>query len=135
MTTGLKMPSNYYMELINDFPPRPITNEVELVATQARIHSLLDKGKLNQDDHDYLKVLGMLVYDYEEKHEPMPLLHGGELLQALMEESNLEAKDLVPIFESEAIVLEVLNNEREITDHQTSELVNFFHVSPGSFRK
>ena len=36
MTTGTKTPSNYYMELINAFPPRPITNEAELTATQTR---------------------------------------------------------------------------------------------------
>ncbi|HBE49841.1 MAG TPA: transcriptional regulator, partial [Cyanobacteria bacterium UBA11369] len=30
MTTGLKIPSSYYIELITNFPPRPITNEAEL---------------------------------------------------------------------------------------------------------
>lgn len=39
MTTGLKTPSSYYMELITTFPPRPITCEAELTATQ---NSLLD---------------------------------------------------------------------------------------------
>jgi HTH-type transcriptional regulator / antitoxin HigA len=43
MTTGLKTPSHYYMELINTFPPRPIANEDELDATQERINTLLDK--------------------------------------------------------------------------------------------
>ena len=56
MMTGIKTPSNYYMELINAFPPRPITNEAELTATQTRINSLLDKAPLTQDDRDYLKV-------------------------------------------------------------------------------
>ena len=43
MTTGLKTPSNYYLQLINAFPPRPITNEAELIATQEQIDLLLDK--------------------------------------------------------------------------------------------
>ncbi len=73
MTTGLKTPSSYYIELITTFPPRPITNEAELIATQNQINSFLDKGKLTQDDRDYLKVLGTLVYDYEDKNEPMLL--------------------------------------------------------------
>ena len=70
MTTGLKTPNSYYMELITTFPPRPITNEAELIATQNRINDILDKGPLTRDDRDYLSVLGMLVYEYEEKHEP-----------------------------------------------------------------
>jgi HTH-type transcriptional regulator/antitoxin HigA len=87
MMTGSRTPSSYYMGLINAFPPRPITNEADLLATQAQIHSILDKGNLTQDDRDYLKVLGILVYDYEDKYEPMPPLSTGKLLQALMEES------------------------------------------------
>ncbi len=133
MTTGLKTPSSYYIELITTFPPRPITNEAELIATQNQINSILDKGKLTQDDRDYLKVLGTLVYDYEDKNEPMPILKGVELLKALLEESNLQPKDLVPIFPSESIVLDILNEQCELTASQIQELAVFFHISPAAF--
>ncbi len=133
MTTGLKTPSSYYMELINAFPPRPITNEAELDATQSQIHLILDRRQLTQDDRDYLKVLGMLVYDYEEQHEQIPILKGVELLKALMEESNLRPDDLVSIFGNETIVLELLNYRSELTDTQIQALAAFFHISPASF--
>lgn len=68
--------------VMNIVPPRPITNDAEFNATQAQIHLILDRSQLTQDDRDYLKVLGMLVYDYEEQHEPMPMLKGTELLKA-----------------------------------------------------
>ena len=73
MTTGIENPSKYYIELINSFPPRPINNQAELIATQNKINSILDKQNLTQDDKDYLQVLGMLVYEYEETHEVIPL--------------------------------------------------------------
>lgn len=133
MTTGLKTPSSYYMELINTFPPRPITNEAELDATQSQIHLVLDRSQLTQDDRDYLKVLGMLVYDYEEQHEQIPLLKGIELLNALMEESNLQPGDLVSIFGNETVVLELLNNRDELTEAQIQKLADFFHISHNSF--
>jgi HTH-type transcriptional regulator/antitoxin HigA len=133
MTTGLKTPSSYYIELITTFPPRPITNDAELIATQNQINSLLDKGKLTQDDRDYLKVLGTLVYDYEDKNEPMPTLKGIELLTALLEESNLQPKDLASICQSESIVLDILNRKRDLTASQIKELAAFFHISPASF--
>ncbi|MDX2213236.1 MAG: hypothetical protein SFY66_08095 [Oculatellaceae cyanobacterium bins.114] len=135
MTIGLKTPSSYYMELINAFPPRPITNDAELDATQDQINLILDRGRLTQDDRDYLKVLGMLVYDYEEQHEQMPLLKGIELLKALMTESNFQPKDLVPILGNEAVVLEILNDRSELTDTQIQELASFFHISPTSLVK
>jgi HTH-type transcriptional regulator/antitoxin HigA len=133
MTTGLKTPSCYYIELITTFPPRPITNDAELIATQNQINSILDKGKLIQDDRDYLKVLGTLVYDYEDKNEPMPILKGIELLKALLEESNLQPKDLASICQSESIVLDILDGKRELTASQIKELAAFFHMSPTAF--
>ncbi len=133
MTTGLKTPSSYYIELITTFPPRPITNDAELIATQNQINSILDKGKLIQDDRDYLKVLGTLVYDYEHKNEPMPTLKGVELLKALLEESNLQPKNLASICQSESIVLEILDGKRELTASQIKELAAFFHISPAAF--
>ncbi|NEQ68866.1 MAG: transcriptional regulator [Symploca sp. SIO2D2] len=74
MTTGLTTPSSYYLNLITNFPPRPITNDAELIANQQMINSILDKNHINQDDQDYLRVLGMLVYEYEEKNEQFPEL-------------------------------------------------------------
>ena len=133
MTTGLKTPNNYYIQLITEFPPRPIANETELIATQNRINSLLDKGPLTKDDRDYLKVLGMLVYDYEEKHEPMPELQGVELLKALLEESQLQPQDLVTIFGSESEVLEVLNGQVKLEEKRIQQLADFFQISPSLF--
>ncbi|NEU71321.1 transcriptional regulator [Hassallia byssoidea VB512170] len=133
MTSGLKTPSSYYIELITTFAPRPITNEAELIATQNRINSILDKGNLTQDDKDYLKVLGTLVYDYEEKHEPMPILKGVALLKALLEESNLQPKDLIFICKSESNILDILNGKAKLTLHQIKELAAFFQISPTYF--
>lgn len=133
MTSGLKTPSSYYIELITAFPPRPITCEAELIATQNRINSILDRRNITPDDRDYLNVLGTLVYDYEQKHESMPVLKGINLLKALMGEDNISEKDLIGIFESEIQVSEVLNGEREFTASQMQKLGEFFHLSPAAF--
>ena len=69
MTSSLKIPSRYYMELITTFPPRPIDNELEYAATQTQINKILDKSELNSDDRAYLKILGLTIYDYEEQTE------------------------------------------------------------------
>ena len=78
-------------------------------------------------------MLGTLVYDYEEKYEPMPTLKDAELLQALLEESNLQPKDLVHICESESTVLDILNGKRQLTENQIKALTTFFQISPSYF--
>ncbi|BAS58818.1 transcription regulator with HTH domain protein [Leptolyngbya boryana NIES-2135] len=132
MTTGLKMPSSYYMQLINAFPPRPITDDAELLATQARINAILDRSPLTQDDQDYLKVLGTLVYEYEERTEVFPRLTGLALLKLLMTEMNLLPQDLVPILEDESIVDGILSGAVQPSKLQVQQLATFFRVSPQS---
>ncbi|MBW4621888.1 MAG: transcriptional regulator [Cyanosarcina radialis HA8281-LM2] len=134
MTTGLKIPSSYYMELINTFPPRPITNDAELIAMQNRINQILDRSKMTPDDRDYLKILGMLVYEYEEKHELLPPIKGVELLKALLEESNLQPQDLDSILNGEDSIDQIPNDEIKLTDHQIERLAAFFKISPAAFR-
>lgn len=54
MTTGIENYSDYHRDLINAFPPRPITNETELIATQKQINSILDKPQLTQEQEKKL---------------------------------------------------------------------------------
>jgi HTH-type transcriptional regulator / antitoxin HigA len=132
MTPGIHN-INTYIELLTSFPPRPITSEEELLATQKVIDSLIDKGELTQDEQDYLNVLGTLVYEYEEKHYPIPDISGVELLKALLFEFGLRQKDLVSIFKTESIVSEVLSGQRNLTVNHISQLAEFFHISPAAF--
>ena len=113
--TDLNTTTSYYLQLVNTFSPRPITNEAELIATQERIDSILDKKNITQEDKDYLKVLETLVYDYEQEHEAIPVLRGIELLKALMNEENLQPHNLISIFDDESTVIKVLEEKQEIT--------------------
>ncbi|MBW4479818.1 MAG: transcriptional regulator [Tolypothrix brevis GSE-NOS-MK-07-07A] len=125
--------TNTYIELLINFPPRPITAESELLATQKVIDSLIDKVKLTPDEQDYLNVLGTLVYEYEERHKLIPDIHGVELLKTLVDEFALCQKDLVFIFKTESIVSEVLSGQRNLTVNQIQQLAKFFHISPAAF--
>ncbi|MBD2576391.1 transcriptional regulator [Oscillatoria sp. FACHB-1406] len=122
-----------YVELINIFPPRPITSEAQLLATQEIIDSLLDKEELNSDELEYLDVLGTLVYEYEKTQELIPDIYGVELLKALIMELGLRQKDLVPVFKTESIVSAVLSGQRQLTAKHIQQLSEFFHISPAAF--
>ena len=128
MTTEIRNPSKYYLDLVQAFPPRPINNETELIATQNQINSILDQKQLTQDDRDYLKVLGMLVYQYEAKNEQIPSLQGLDLLKTVMNEFNLEAEDLADIFGDKSSVIDVLERRSKITKIQENKLTNRFLI-------
>jgi HTH-type transcriptional regulator/antitoxin HigA len=110
-----------------------IAREEQLLANQEVIDSLIDRAELTTDEQDYLNVLGTLVYEYEQKHQPIPDIHGVELLKGLLVELDLRQKDLVPIFKTESIVSEVLSSQRQLTTTHIRKLAEFFHISPAAF--
>ena len=132
MTSGTDS-TNAYIELLKNFPPRPINSEEELLATQKVIDSLIDRNELTPDEQDYLNVLGTLVYEYEQKNEAIPDIFGVELLKALIDEFDLRQKDLVPIFRTKSIVSAVLSGKRQLTVDHIRKLADFFHISPAAF--
>lgn len=122
-----------YRQLLQQFPPRPIKSDEQLEIMQERVNSLLDKPELTLDEQDYLDVLGTLIYQYEQNQEPIPDIHGLELLKVLIAERGLKQKDLVPIFNTESIVSDVLNGKRELNKKHIQRLANFFNLSPAIF--
>ncbi len=125
--------SEKYIDLITEFPPRPIKSEQDFVAIQKIVDDLLDLKQLSPDQKEYLTLLGILIHDYEEKTVEIPDIYGVELLNVLIEEWDLKQKDLVPIFKTESIVSAVLNGHRQLTVEHIQKLAEFFHVSPAAF--
>ncbi|MUL36862.1 helix-turn-helix domain-containing protein [Gloeocapsopsis dulcis] len=124
--------SNIYFELLQKFPPRPIKSEAERQVVQEVVDSLLD-GEITPEEQEYLNLLGILIYEYEEKSIAIPDLSGVELLKALIDEFGLKQKDLISIFKTESIVSAILNGKRKFTVEHIEKLAEFFHVSPAVF--
>ena len=126
MTIGLKKSNDDYLNLVIEFPPRPITNEIEWRNIQQRINSILEKKNLTQDDRDYLRVLGMLVYDYEQKFEPIPKLENAELLEALMQDYDIKIQDFLNVFDTEETILAIFQNKRKMTIEEYQQLSSLY---------
>jgi HTH-type transcriptional regulator / antitoxin HigA len=126
---------NNYIQLLQRFPPRPIKSENDLLAVQDVIDRIVDADKITPEEQDYINILGMLVYEYEEKYVSIPDLNGVDLLKALINEFELQQKDLVPIFKTESIVSAILNGKRKFTVEHIEKLANFFNLSPSVFFK
>jgi HTH-type transcriptional regulator / antitoxin HigA len=122
-----------YVDLLNEFPPRPIKSEQEFTAIQKVVDVLLDAKQLSSDQKEYLNLLGMIIYEYEEKKVKIPDICGVDLLNVLIDEWGLKQKELIPIFKTESIVSAVLNGHRQLTVEHIQKLAEFFHVSPAVF--
>ncbi|MCA2553522.1 MAG: transcriptional regulator [Microcystis sp. M04BS1] len=122
-----------YLELLKQYPPRPIHNEEDLDMMQEVINRLLDKPQLTVEEREYLNVLGSLIYEYEENQEPIPDIYGIELLKFILEERNLQKQDLLSIFESKSTLDDILDGQQELTPIYIQKLANFLNISPDLF--
>jgi HTH-type transcriptional regulator/antitoxin HigA len=122
-----------YLELLKQYPPRPIDNEEDLEMMQQVINRLLDKPQLTAEEREYLNVLGALIYEYEENQEPIPDIYGLELLKFILEERNLQKQDLLSIFESKSTLDDIFDGLQELTPIYIQKLANFLNISPDLF--
>jgi HTH-type transcriptional regulator/antitoxin HigA len=122
-----------YLELLKQYPPRPIHNEEDLEMMQQVINRLLDKPQLTAEEREYLNVLGALIYEYEENQEPIPDIYGIELLKFILEERNLQKQDLLSIFESKSTLDDILDGQQDLTTVYIQKLANFLNISPDLF--
>jgi HTH-type transcriptional regulator / antitoxin HigA len=123
-----------YLELIRQFPLRPLRSEADLDAAIAVIDSLIDQESLSVPEQDYLDVLSDLVEAYEIEAIPMAPVGDAEMLRFLIEQKGItqsEAASGAKIAES--TISEVLAGKRKLNRSQIGKLSRFFPVEPGAF--
>lgn len=124
-----------YQQLLLAFSPRTIKTEADYAQVQAQIDRLIDKDDLSIAEQEYLELLGMLIYTYEEQTERKEdyELRGIALLKGLMDLYDLQQKDLVPIFKTESIISDVLKGKRRLTTEHIDGLAAFFKLPHSLF--
>jgi len=126
--------SDRYLELVRQFPLRPLHSEAELDSAVKVINSLLDRDQLDADEDDYLDVLSDLVEKYEFLHHPIESVSDAEMLRHLIEARNLsQAQVATDTGISESTISEVLAGKRGLSRRNVGLLARFFRVSPAVF--
>jgi HTH-type transcriptional regulator/antitoxin HigA len=124
------------MELVRQFPLRPIRSESELDRAIAVIDSLIDKEPLSQDEGDYLDVLNDLVekYETETETETLPPVSDADMLRYLIEtRETTQAKVSTGTGIAESTISEILAGKRGLSRKHIEALAKFFRVSPAVF--
>jgi HTH-type transcriptional regulator/antitoxin HigA len=93
----------------------------------------MDKESRSRAETSLLKLLAVLIEDYEQKRYSMGDASPLDSLKELMRARGVQAKDLWPVFGSKGITSEVLNGKRGISNEMARKLGALFSVSPALF--
>lgn len=102
---------------------RPIKNDVDYHEALELLEKLIDDDpNANTPEAEQLDVLSSLISSYEEKQFIIPAPSAIEAIKFVMEQRNLEPKDLIPFIGSKSRVSEVLSGKRNLSIDMIREL-------------
>jgi len=90
----------------------------------------------NQLDQDEIELLTFLIEKWDEEHNTLSDLNPIDLLNTLMSEHQLKAKDLVDICGlSKGTISKILNYQKGLSKDSIRSLSNYFKVSQEAFNR
>ncbi len=132
---GTRHGGDDYLALIREFPLRPLRNDAEHAQAMDVVRRLAasDEGTLGDGEQDYLDALVVLLEDYDRRQEPWHRISGLQLLQHLMEQTEMKLADLGTIVGSRPLASLILSGKRDISKDVMRRLGAHFHIDPGAF--
>ena len=135
-TTTITKPDRRYLNLVRQFPLRPIRNKRELdQAMKIAGHlATYDEGTLPPGEQDYLDALTVFIEDYQRRHPvDMPEMTPLVMLKHLLEEHDMSISDLGRIIGSQSNASLILSGKRAISRRVMRLLGEHFGVAPALF--
>jgi HTH-type transcriptional regulator/antitoxin HigA len=123
-----------YLDLVRQFPLRPLRTAADLDAAISIIDALVDRPKLTAPEQDYLDVLSDLVESYEADAVPMRPVGDAELLRFLIDQKSVtQSEAAIEAGIAESTISEVLAGKRKLNRAQIGKLARYFHIEPSAF--
>ncbi len=123
-----------YFKLVRAFPLRPIRSDEEFNEAVAVLDALIDRAPLLAEEQDYMRVLGGLVKEYEDKTIPIRPSTDAEMLRFLMEANDLNQSQMAEAIQIPAsTVSEILNSRRKLTRAHIIRLSARFSIPSAAF--
>ena len=123
-----------YLDLVLQFPLRPIRSDEELDEAVQMVDSLLDRRDLAPEEEDYLEVLGDLIERYEGEAHPMAPVSDAEMLRHLIEAKGVSQTEISAATGiADSTISEILKGKRSLNRSHIGKLARYFNVSPDVF--
>jgi len=95
--------------------------------------ALMETGNRSRAETSLLKLLAVLIEDYEQDRYPMGDASPLESLRELMRVRDMRPKDLWETFGSKGVASELLNGKRGLSNAMARKLGEVFHVPAAVF--
>jgi HTH-type transcriptional regulator/antitoxin HigA len=125
-----------YLDLIREFPLKPLGSEKELDRATAIIHRLIDRGfdDLTDGEEAYLEVLSDLVEKYESVHHPIEDVGEPVMLAHLIESRGVTQRMVAKATGiKESAISDLLAGRRRFNRDHIQKLAEYFQISPATF--
>jgi len=123
-----------YARLLFETQPSIIQNEEQNEAYIEQVAELLHREQsLTPAETKLVKLLTLIIEDFEEKNYALPKAGPNAAIRFLMDQQGLKQKDLAEVFGTPSIVSEVLSGKRKLNYEQIRKLSERFQVSPELF--
>jgi len=107
-----------------------IKNDRELESAIAELTAMMEKNPVpDEKASDAMKLLALVIKDYEDKHYPIPPPTPIEAIRFRMEQMGLTVKDLEPCIGRTNRVYEVLSGKRKLTINMIRKLSASLKIS------
>jgi HTH-type transcriptional regulator/antitoxin HigA len=129
-------PDRRYLNLVRQFPLRPIRSQRELDRAMKIAGHLAtyDEGTLPPGEQDYLEALTVFIEDHQRRHPvDVPEVTPLAMLKHLMEERDMSITDLGRIIGSQSNASLILSGKRAISRRVMRLLGQHFGVAPAVF--
>jgi len=124
-----------YLDLIQEYPLRPIRSETEAKHAAQILDRFFPRGNLDTGTSDYIHALATLLADYEERRDPVDTSHitGIAMLKHLMEQNEMSIADLGRLLGNSGLASLILQGKRAISKGNAKILAKRFGVEAGAF--
>jgi HTH-type transcriptional regulator/antitoxin HigA len=123
------------MELIRQFPLRPIRSDAECERATSVLDRLITADDPDSDTADYLEILAGLVESYDQRHHPVESakLTTVQRLKFLMQENEMTTADLGRLLGNSGLASMILHGRRSISKTNAKILAKRFGLDAGVF--
>jgi HTH-type transcriptional regulator/antitoxin HigA len=122
-----------YAELLSKTLPRVIRNDSQLEEFTEALWDLDEIEKPSREERELAELLTTLIEHYEREHFPLRNATPVEIINLLLEQKGMSAKDIWDVFGSKGTTSDVLKGRRKIGPAVAAKLGRFFGVAPELF--
>ncbi|TWI85865.1 HTH-type transcriptional regulator/antitoxin HigA [Lacibacter cauensis] len=113
-----------------------ITSKTQYKEYSNALEELIFSGSKDRNTKDEIALLTLLIEKWDAEHNTFDELNPIQLLQSLMEDHNMKAKDLAELLDhSKGYVSDILNYKKGLSKDVIRKLAEYYKVSQEAFNR